>query len=113
MPFWAGMYGDLLALHVGTGGGGMSVKFSGDTEASSEPSVDAAGNGSMLESPCCLEVLSSTSLRTCDTIAGLGPGFLRCGFEIGELLTLGLDLVLAALFFLAFFDSSLFDATGG
>ena len=47
--FWACMYGDLLAdLRAGTGGGGMSVRFSGDTDAfSSEPSVELAGKGNI------------------------------------------------------------------
>lgn len=59
-----------------------------------------------------LALVSSTSLRTCDTMAGLGPAFLRWGFDIGELLTPVFFLDLAALFFLAFFESSRFDATG-
>lgn len=39
-------------------------------------------------------------------MAGLGPVFLRRGFEIGELLIPGLLLVLGMLGFLAFFGAS-------
>jgi hypothetical protein len=101
------MYGDLLIERlVGIGGGGISERFSGETDAfSSDPSVEAAGKGS---SPCSLacRFLSSTSLSTCDTMAGLGPVFRLNGLEIGELLTLGLLLVLAACVFLVFFERS-------
>jgi hypothetical protein len=106
-PVWAGMYGDLLVdLRAGTGGGGMSVKFSGETDASSsDVSTDVAEIGSIVLSERPL-ARSSTSLRTWDTIAGLGPAFRRCGFEMGELFTLGLLRDLAALFFLAFLERS-------
>jgi hypothetical protein len=68
------MYGDLLAFHAGSGGGGISVRFSGDTDAfSSDPSVEAAGSMPMVRSV--LASLSSTSLSACDTMAGLGPAF--------------------------------------
>lgn len=92
----------------GTGGGGMSVRFSGDTDAfSSEPSVEAEGttigNGSAAAMDC-----SWTSLKTCDTMAGLGAVFRRRGFEMGELLMLDRGpLALAALFFLAFLARSM------
>lgn len=79
------------------------MRFSGETEASSEPSVDDAGRGSIED---CTILPSSTSVRTCDTSAGLGPVFFRMGFEMGELLTFDLALAFAALFFRAFFDRS-------
>jgi hypothetical protein len=106
-PVWARMYGDLLVdLRAGTGGGGMSVRFSGETDAnSSDVSADVAGIGSIVLSGSPL-ARSSTSLRTWDTIAGLGPALRRCGFEMGELFTLGLLRDLAALFFLAFLERS-------
>lgn len=96
----------LVDLRFGTGGGGISVRFSGDTEAfSSDPSVDVAGSGSK---PWSADRIfrSSTSLRTCDTMAGLGPVFRRWGLVMGELLMLALPLALTALFFRAFLERS-------
>jgi hypothetical protein len=108
------MYGDLLMDRlVGTGGGGISVRFSGDTEAfSSDISAELTGSGS-IGSILFSWLRSSTSLRTCDTMAGLGPVLRRSGFEMGEfLIPPALLLVLAALFSLAFLDSSMGTTTG-
>jgi hypothetical protein len=74
----------------------MSVKFSGDTEAfSSDPSVDVAGMGRN-DGSGFWAILSSTSLSTWDTMAGLGPALRRSGFEMGELLIPDFPLALAA-----------------
>jgi hypothetical protein len=68
------MYGDLLVdLLLGIGGGGISERASGDTDefSSAEVSVEVADVGR--KEP----FISSNSLSTCDTIAGLGPTFRR------------------------------------
>lgn len=88
---------------MGTGGGGISERVSGDTDefSSGEVSVEAAGIGRKAEFP-----FSSTSVRTWETMAGLGPVFLRWGFTMGELRILALPLGFAGAFFLGFFDRS-------
>lgn len=70
----AWIYGDLLVdLLLGIGGGGISERASGDTDefSSAEVSVEVAGIGR--KAP----LFSSTSLSTCETMAGLGPVFRR------------------------------------
>lgn len=87
--------------------------FSGDTEAfSSDPSVEAAGRGRNCASAASFSI-SSTWLRTCETMAGLGPALRRSGLVIGELLIAALFLVLVAtLGFLVFLGRSTAEVTG-
>jgi hypothetical protein len=104
------MYGDLLVdLLLGIGGGGISESASGDTDefSSAEVSVEVADMGRN-------ELLfSSTSLSTCETIAGLGPTFRRWGLTMGELRmpAFALDFV-AAFFLTGFLGRSKTDVTG-
>lgn len=62
-----------------------------------------------LEAEDCGSTVSARSLRAWAFISGVDPVFFRCGFVIGDLPTLALDLVFAVLFFFVFFPRSLVD----
>lgn len=86
----------------------MSDKFSGDTDAFSDSSLlmgtGKAVEGSIWSKP--FSFASCISVRTCDTIFGVGPAFLRWGFDIGDWRTLDFALALEALVLRAFLAKS-------
>lgn len=91
------------------GGGGMSERFSGDTDPFSSDSSVAMFVGIVSRdrsSPPLVIFVSVISLKTWDTKAGFDAVFRRCGFDIGDCRTPLFRLDLAALFFRVFFDKS-------
>lgn len=100
------MNGDLLdCFGCGRGGGGISERFSGETDAFSDSSL-LMGAGKAVEGNIWSRPSSFTSRRAWETIFGVAVVFLRWGFEMGDCRTLLFAFALEALVLRAFFARS-------